>query len=273
MIPRFPLLVIPLLLGSLRAQEAEILGVDPASLSPAQRRNLPGYRSAPRRVPRRSPRAEKRKIVINIPSRRLRFYEGEKLLGDIPMAIGKLRYPGARGNTRTRIGSYRITSWHKDYRSRDYPIRWSWDPWRGAFGKYTAKLGPRASYQYIHGTVGPEDLGDWLVRKLPVPELEEGDTPGAQAKRLRLAEEGLSHGCVRVSNRNIEMLHRETPVGTRVEKIYCLVERILQPDGTHAEVTLPNVYSYRDIADSAVFYPDTGRTENYHHPKDAVGPR
>jgi hypothetical protein len=62
-------------------------------------------------------------------------------------------------------------------------------------------------------------------------------------------------------------------VGTQVEKIYCLTERLRQPDGSYAEITLPNVYRYRDLAEDAVFYPDDGRIEGYHHPKDAVGPR
>lgn len=217
--------------------------------------------------------AADRRIVVNIPALRLRLYEGPRVLMDVPVAVGRHEYPGEEGNTRTRVGSYRIVSWHQDYRSRDYPIPWSRDPWRGAFGKFTAKLGPRASYQYLHGTVGPEELGDWLIRKLPVPDPEEDDTAASFARRWRAAERGMSHGCVRLSNRDVSRLRELAPVGTAVEKIYCLRERRAGPEGETFTVTLPNLYRYHDIPAEALFHVATGALEGYRHPPGAVGPR
>lgn len=213
------------------------------------------------------------RLLINIPSRKLRIYRDQELQQEMPIAIGRRNYPGETGNTRTRIGSYRITSWHQNYRSRSYPIPWSTDPWRGAFGAFTAKLGPRASYQYLHGTVGPMELGDWMIHKRPPPPPEAGDPAGAYAVRARESERGLSHGCVRLSNRNIASLRKLAPVGTPVEKFYCLRERHRLADGEATVVTLPNVYRYRKIEREAIFDVATGRLEKYQHPTDAKGPR
>lgn len=248
----------------------EMLGVDPASLPAAMRRLAPGApAAAPRRAPAPRPPSQGRRIMINIPSRRLRVYQGSEKIFDVPMAIGRRVYPGVRGNTRTRIGSYRITSWHKDYRSHSYPTSWGTDSWRGAFGKYTAKLGPRASYQYIHGTVGPEWLGDWLVDKLdPVP----ADQPEGEVTADAM-EGGLSHGCTRLSNTNIQALHEKCPLGTPVEKFYCLVEVVEGPDGQPEEVTYPNLYRYQLATPEARFDVRRGVLTGYRHPPYAVGPR
>lgn len=213
------------------------------------------------------------RIVINIPARLLRVYRDQALVDEMPIAIGRRVYPGETGNTRTRVGSYRITSWHQNYRSRSYPIPWNADPWRGVFGAFTAKLGPRASYQYLHGTAGPMELGDWLVQKREPPPPQAGDPAGAYAVRVREAEHGLSHGCVRLSNQNIGRLRELAPVGTQVEKLYCLQERHRLPDGEATLVTLPNVYRYRKVDRDAVLDVATGRLERYRHPADAVGPR
>lgn len=212
-------------------------------------------------------------ILLNIPSRRLRFYKDGALALDIPMAIGRIKYWGASGNSRTRIGSYRITSWHQNYRSRDYPHSWGKDSWRGAFGAFTAKLGPRASYQYIHGTLGPKSLGDWLIRKSEDAPVGEGESYLDHARRLRWRDFGLSHGCVRVANDRIERLFHEAPVGTRVEKFYCLREKVRDEDGKWVELNHPNVYRYQDVAWDSVFTPETAKLEGYHHPVDAKGPR
>ena len=240
-----------------------MLGPDPEDLRPQKVRPPPLKASTPGGM----------RLLINIPARVLRIYRDEALQEEMPIAIGRRVYPGESGNTRTRIGSYRITSWHKNYRSRGYPIPWNQDPWRGAFGAFTAKLGPRASYQYLHGTVGPEELGDWMIHKRPPPALEDGDPVGAHAVRARESERGLSHGCVRLSNRNIGRLKDLAPVGTPVEKFYCLRERHELPGGEATLVTLPNVYRYRKLAREAVFDVATGRLEGYRHPSDAVGPR
>lgn len=227
--------------------------------------------AAPAPLPPSAPQGLR--ILINIPARVLRIYRDRELQEEIPIAIGRRVYPGETGNTRTRVGSYRITSWHQNYRSRNYPIPWNADPWRGAFGAFTAKLGPRASYQYLHGTVGPMELGDWMVQKLEPPPPEPGDPAGDFGARARASERGLSHGCVRLANKDIARLRDLAPVGTPVEKFYCLQERHRLPGGEATMVTLPNVYRYRKLAREAVFDVPTGTLEGYRHPEDAVGPR
>lgn len=233
---------------------------------------LPPEDEGPRRVP---PVAGKDEtwVLLNIPSRRLRVYKGAAKVFDVPMGVGRLDYPGEKGNTRSRIGSHRIESWHKGYRSRAYPISWEADPWRGPFGAHTAKLGPQASYQYIHGTIGPATLGNWLIEKREPAPPEDEELPSEAARRLAEAEYGLSHGCVRLSNDNIGKLRALAPVGTRVEKIYCLTERFQDGQGGSYDVVLPNVYAYRKVAFGAVLWPETGTLEGYRHPEDAVGPR
>jgi lipoprotein-anchoring transpeptidase ErfK/SrfK len=241
-----------------------MLGPSPEELRPKARpRPPPLDPSAPKGL----------RLLINIPARKLRVYRDQELQEEMPIAVGRRLYPGETGNTRTRIGSYRITSWHKNYRSRNYPVPWNVDPWRGAFGAFTAKLGPRASYQYLHGTVGPMDLGDWLIHKRDPPPPGDGDPVGDFAVRARESERGLSHGCVRLSNRNIARLRELAPVGTPVEKFYCLRERHRLPSGEATLVTLPNVYRYRKFDREAVFDVATGRLEEYQHPRDAKGPR
>ncbi len=248
-----------------------MIGLAPEELvSPPTPRAPKKYPKTPPPPPEVGP---KDRILINIPSRRLRYYRNGKLFMDVPMAIGRRKYPGLTGNSRTRIGSYKITSWHQNYRSRAYPTAWNVDPWRGAFGAYTAKLGPRASYQYIHGTVGPMSLGDWMVEKRDLPPLGEGDVETARAARSRSTERGLSHGCVRLSNRNVQKLWKLAPLQTTVEKFYCLVEKVTLGNGETTRVTHPNVYRYKDIAEEAVFDVAQGRLLRYRHPKDAIGPR
>ncbi len=217
--------------------------------------------------------SDRLRIVINIPARKLRMYRGETRIWEVPVGIGRRHYPEEKGNTRTRVGSYRIVSWHDDYRSRQYPVPWSRDVWLGVFGPHTAKLGPRASYQYLHGTAGPEWMGTWLVEKdgpeVPPP----GGSEPVDLSVLANAELGLSHGCVRLANTDIRELRRKAPVGTEVVKIYCLVERFSVPEGGTEDRYLPNVYLYRVPEPLGVFWPETGRLEGYRDPPDAVGPR
>jgi hypothetical protein len=83
----------------------------------------------------------------------------------------------------------------------------------------------------------------------------------------------MSHGCVRLSNRNIGRLRELAPVGTEVEKVYCLRESRPGAEGRPVVVWLPNLYRYRDVDEGMLFHVATGVLEGYRNPPDAVGPR
>jgi len=211
--------------------------------------------------------------VINIPAQRLRVYRGTTMVLECRTAVGRLQYPRVRHNTRTRVGEYRVARWQEDHWSRDYPTKWSANNWRGAFGKYTAMIGPRSSAQHIHGTSWPVELGELYLVRLPPRDKRPEERMSDYLRYLDHYEYGLSHGCTRVSNENIGTVMGLCPPGTPVRKIYCLHERFEggKPWDVR-DVYYPNVYRYT-IAGSPVFYPATGRLEGYQDPPDAVGPR
>lgn len=207
-------------------------------------------------------------LVVNLPSRLLRGYVGGRLAFQCPVAIGRYQYPGVDENTMTRLGSYRIQNWSTGYRTKEHPIPWTQDLWQGAFGLHTAILGPDALYQHLHGTVGPIELGDWIIRKTTPRERRPDESERRYREALGEVEYGLSHGCVRVSNENITRLREFCPVGTEVHKIYCLVERYEpRKPGDVTERQFPNVYRYEDV-DNGAFYPEKGLLIGYHHPDD-----
>ena len=216
-------------------------------------------------------KAKKVSCVINIPAQRLRVYEGKKLILDCKTAVGRLKYPRVRHNTRTRVGEYRVGRWQKDHTSRDYPTKWSENPWRGAFGKFTAMIWPRSGCQHVHGTIGPTELGELYLFRLPPREKEKDETMSAYLRYLEHYEYGLSHGCTRLSNENIEKIKKLCPKGTPLRKIYCLHERFVTKEPWEVkDVYYPNIYRYK-ISGDAIFYPQSGELEDYKHPVDAVG--
>ncbi|MBI3892958.1 MAG: L,D-transpeptidase, partial [Candidatus Wallbacteria bacterium] len=164
-------------------------------------------------------------VVINVPARMLRAYAEGKLVFQCPAAVGRHQYPGVEENTRTRLGSYRIEAWTTGYSTKEHPIPWTRNQWQGAFGIHTALLGDDALYQHLHGTVGPAELGDWIINRTPPRDRRPDEDERAYRSYLQQLEYGLSHGCVRVSNENITRLRRFCPIGTRVHTIYCLLER------------------------------------------------
>ena len=191
----------------------------------------------------------------------------------MPTGIGRRVYPNFNGNTKTRVGEYRIASWRHYYRSRAYPTTWDKNPWRGAFGTWTARLTPRSAYQHVHGTIGPLWLGDLLLTKPGPRPRGPGESFRAYRRYLDLYEYGFSHGCTRVANADIEKIRALCPEGTPVRKIYCLRERFEKMAACGLrEIILPNVYHYKDVGNTGVYFPETGRLEGYTHPADAAGP-
>jgi hypothetical protein len=180
-------------------------------------------------------------MVQNIATEKVRVYEkicddlscAHKMILETSMVAGEPGDPSEE----TWLGSYRITGWRKFHQDgkANYP---SWyDPsypavppagrgftsWmmkkympeidgkkgemRGAFGWYTAMVGPNHNAQWTHGTVGWGADKDRFIQK---------------TKRLlpNLVTSPRSHGCSRVDNETIAYLRQILPVGTPHIKIY-----------------------------------------------------
>ncbi len=208
-------------------------------------------------------------VVVNIPARMLRVYRDGRLFKEFPVGIGRRSYPGYPHNSKSRVGTYVIRAWIRGHRSRKYPYRWYDDKWRGVFGAWTAVLEPSAAAQHIHGVIGPVDMGRLVIGRV-LPEPSPLETPRRYRARLLGWDYGLSHGCLRMSNRDIATLRRMCPVGTWVRKIYCLRERFPAAAGRWEERHYPDVYGYRPSW-SAVYYPQEGRLVGYRDPTAALG--
>ncbi len=191
-----------------------------------------------------APNADQARYILiqNIATEKLRVYlravtpgKPNRMIFETDMIAGENNPTKTR---RTALGHYRIDSWHKFYEDREHLFP-SWfdasyptlplpgaslEDWtqshflpvvdgkprgvvRGAFGWYTAKIGPNAYNQWTHGTLG------W----------------GAdQARFIQLSKDQLtqfysdprSFGCTRVENRAIAFLQDLLPIGTPVLKIY-----------------------------------------------------
>ena len=136
-------------------------------------------------------------VIINIPAQRLRVYQDKKCLLDCRTAVGRYHYPGVGRNTKTRVGSYFIRKWVTDYTNRQYPLKWSHNNWRGAFGRAAAMLSPRSAGQHIHGTIGPLELGDFYLERMPPRDKSTDESISHYEKYIAGYEYGLSHGCTR----------------------------------------------------------------------------
>lgn len=181
-------------------------------------------------------------VIQNIATEKLRVYEvaptgqPNRLVMESDMIAGENNPAKTR---RTAVGSYKIVSWHKFYQDsaglfpswydgqfpslplpgaqlQDWtqkhflPKNKSGQPAglvRGAFGWYTAKLGPNAFAQWTHGTLGWGADGDRFIQ-LPKSQLEQ------------FYSDPRSFGCTRVENQAIAYLQDLLPVGTKMIKVY-----------------------------------------------------
>ncbi|MBN8539524.1 MAG: hypothetical protein J0L82_03980 [Deltaproteobacteria bacterium] len=181
-------------------------------------------------------------VIQNIATEKLRVYEvaprgqPNRLVLETDMIAGENNPSKTR---RTAVGSYKILSWHKFYqdseglfpswhdeRSPSLPLPGaSLEDWtqkyflpkkksgepsglvRGAFGWYTAKLGPNAFTQWTHGTLGWGADRDRFIQ-LPKSQL------------AQFYSDPRSFGCTRVENQAIAYLQDLLPVGTKMIKIY-----------------------------------------------------
>lgn len=178
-------------------------------------------------------------IVQNVASEILRVYEkdcssGEcrnRMVVEVPMVVGE-----PKGGTHTVVGNFRITKWFKFYQDGgaqypswydpNYPrlpgpgkgiMTWKSDDLlpggrgsiRGAFGWYTAHVGPNSHNQWTHGTIG------WGADKNKFIDKTRGFF-------ANLFADPRSHGCSRVDNESIAFIRQIVPVGAPVFKIYAL---------------------------------------------------
>jgi hypothetical protein len=181
-------------------------------------------------------------VIQNIATEKLRVYEvaqpgqPNRLVLETDMIAGENNPSKTR---RTAVGSYKILSWHKFYQdsaglfpswhddqSPSLPLPGaSLEDWtqkyflpknksgqpsgivRGAFGWYTAKLGPNAFSQWTHGTLGWGADRDRFIQ-LPKSQL------------AQFYSDPRSFGCTRVENQAIAYLQDFLPVGTKMIKIY-----------------------------------------------------
>jgi hypothetical protein len=190
-------------------------------------------------------------VIQNLATERLRVYENicneaqvcnHKMIMETEMAVGE-----DTKETRSIVGSFRITDWWKFYQDHaaHYP---SWyrdsypDPpkkgsgflkWfkkrympeiggkkkgdmRGAFGWYTAWVGPNHLSQWTHGTVGWGSDKDKLIK-------------ATKKFGTNLIANPRSSGCSRLNNEAVAYLREMLPVGTPIIKVYAK-EALLDKD-------------------------------------------
>jgi hypothetical protein len=176
-------------------------------------------------------RADRYFVVQNVATEKLRLYERcngcgckHRLILETEMVVGQ-----DTSGRRTQVGSYSVQNWEKFYEdSQKKYLPWfsaelpnnpapraSLEDWtgkgsnRGAFGWYTAIIGPDASEQWLHGTWGwgNDDDSARFISALHQPPLDQNP---------RVA----SHGCTRIENRAIAMLRELLSPGAKIIKIY-----------------------------------------------------
>jgi hypothetical protein len=179
-------------------------------------------------------------VVQNLATEKLRVYRrchaGEgcanKMILETDIIAGE-----DESGTRSNVGYYRIQRWEKFYEDGSglYP---SWykpgypavppphadkTDWleqrymphghgsaRGAFGWYTAILGPNPHNQWMHGTYG------WGADKQDFIHFKNSFWAGI----VNIFTSIRSHGCTRVDNEGIAYLRHILPVGTAIVKVY-----------------------------------------------------
>lgn len=184
---------------------------------------------------------EKFFIIQNVASERMRVYQrmcdtgvcSHKMVLEAEIAVGE---KDRDENTMTVLGNFAITKWFKFYRDGGHQYPSWYDPsypampkpgssvfaWRskkvmpdgqgsarGAFGWYTAHVGPNSYSQWTHGTVGWGSDKKKFIKQ----------TRGFWANAFG---DPRSHGCSRTDNESIAYLRHLVGVGTPLVKIYAV---------------------------------------------------
>ncbi len=188
------------------------------------------------------PKANRLFVVTNIATEKIRVYERclptdgcvNRMIFETDIVNGE-----DKDGTRTNVGFFQVQYWVKFYEvyrsgQKTYPAwykpgypdvpppgnRTAWfdkqympngeGDMRGAFGWYTAFVGPNADGQWTHGTGGwGKDKKDLILFK-----------ESFWGKLVNLFTSIRSHGCTRVDNESISYLRTLVPVGTPLIKIY-----------------------------------------------------
>ncbi len=190
-------------------------------------------------VAKESADAQKIFVVTNIATEKVRVYRHceasencvNKMIFEQDVVAGE-----DNDGTKTDVGHYRITNWEKFYETPGVYPAWykagypsvpapnsSMSSWfdsaympdhagtmRGAFGWYTAKVGPNPNGQWMHGTAG------WGQDKQKFT-LFKNSFMGAITNIFKAIR---SHGCTRTDNESIAYLRSIVPVGATYVKIY-----------------------------------------------------
>jgi uncharacterized protein YgiM (DUF1202 family) len=199
------------------------------------------YLSSDKNKAREADFSQKYFMIQNIATEKVRVYKKlcndgrcqHKMLIEANMAAGEKDKDGTR---MTVLGSFNITKWTKFYQDAagiypswydpNYPevppprsSAFSWASYRvlpegpgkvrGAFGWYTAFVGPKPFSQWTHGTLG------WGADKTEFIDITRGFF-------ANLFSDPRSHGCSRVDNETIAFLRQLLPVGTPVLKVYAV---------------------------------------------------
>jgi lipoprotein-anchoring transpeptidase ErfK/SrfK len=152
----------------------------------------------------------------------IKLYQGKEKIFQAEIVIGADAYP-------TPTGTFKAGDWEKDKTNTEYgPVPWSESPWRNPYGPWFLRIlykdGSYTKYG-IHGTRGP---GWYWDPEPPIPESEVLKI--LQYSKQNLDKHGInidethytnfqdqikylyhSHGCIRLSNRDIQQLHDLIP--------------------------------------------------------------
>lgn len=185
-----------------------------------------------------APAKPKYVVIQNVATEKTRVYElcyatpgcAHKMVFETDMLVGKRE----EGDTRTLLGTYRISQWVKFYEDGkklypswydpSYPMppeaddsarKWFKEKYmpngvgemRGAFGWYAAHVEPNAYGQWMHGTIGWGSNGDEFISR-------------AKKGFISIFVDLRSHGCTRHENRAIAYLNSLVPAGTPLLKVY-----------------------------------------------------
>jgi L,D-transpeptidase YnhG len=170
--------------------------ITPGLISPGQAQSVASGRTTPPTSPKDLelpplgnatgflPDANQRnlRLVLDLSDRRVSLFDGDQVIASYPVAVGK---PGWE----TPVGSFQIT-----HKARN-PI------WENPF----------------NGTVIPAGPGNPLGDRLMVfAKMSQGYAAFHGTTNESLIGQAVSHGCVRMRNRDIRALFEQVPIGTPV---------------------------------------------------------
>lgn len=191
-------------------------------------------------------------IVQNIATEKLRVYKrctesvlcAHELIFETDMIVGQRTARQKDPKVfATRLGHYKIAKWTKFFEDKngkfpawlknDYPAvpkGSSMDAWwnaryAGAYGWFTAQLGPNADAQVLHGTYGWAIDGDSFLKHF-------------RKAFVSFIDDPMTEGATRVENQAIAYIRHIADVGTDVLRVYAL-------EG-YADQTLARYDSYKN---------------------------